>query len=221
MAQSPYPEVAYEKCFGRLKVWPGRSPSPHRPPWQSRRSASCSSKIAQAPMHTLMSRACVPLATPEKHPNAFFCGFATSAAIGNGNFEVPDELDNVAQFGYIPVAARAGRLPQAQCIVLVECATTPSLTPPLERIGPASGSLPSHCCRVSLRACCCWRTAASMVIRLAAGPPNRCRLVGAVLTTVSFRLSRRWRWFLLERDLPGMTKRAGRSKLRSGLNRRI
>ena len=46
------------------------------------------------------------------------------------------------------------------------------------RIGPGEWKLTESLLPSSLRACCCWRTAASMVIALAAGPPNRCRLVG-------------------------------------------
>lgn len=50
MAQSLYPEVAYEEVFSVVSqglAW--AQSKPHRPPWQSRRSASCAARLVQAP----------------------------------------------------------------------------------------------------------------------------------------------------------------------------
>lgn len=123
MAQSLYPEVAYEEVFSVVSqglAWAQSKPTPATVAKSS--ISELRSKIGAGPMHTLMSRACVPLATPEKHPNAFFAGLRLMAIDGS-NFEVPDELDNVAQFGYPGSRTGQAGYPQAQCVVLVECAT--------------------------------------------------------------------------------------------------
>jgi hypothetical protein len=44
-------------------------------------------------------------------------------AIDGSNFDVPDEADNAAQFGYPGSRTGHAGYPQAQCAVLVECAT--------------------------------------------------------------------------------------------------
>jgi hypothetical protein len=67
----------------------------------------------------------VPLADEHKHPGAFYAG-RRLVSIDGSCFELPDEADNAAQFGYpgsrTSVAGHAG-YPQARCVVLVECAT--------------------------------------------------------------------------------------------------
>ena len=60
-----------------------------------------------------------------EHPEAFYAGLRL-VAIDGSCFELPDEADNAAQFGYpgsrTSVSGHAG-YPQARCVVLVECAT--------------------------------------------------------------------------------------------------
>ena len=58
----------------------------------------------------------------QAHPQAFYVGLRL-VAIDGSTFELPDEAQNAAHFGY--PGSRIGRAgyPQARCMVLVECAT--------------------------------------------------------------------------------------------------
>ena len=82
-------------------------------------------RIGAAPLAELVRRCCVPLADAREHPQAFYAGLRL-VAIDGSCFELPDEADNAATFGYpgsrTSVAGHAG-YPQARCVVLVECAT--------------------------------------------------------------------------------------------------
>jgi hypothetical protein len=69
-----------------------------------------------------MDKHCVPLADPAGHPEAFFAGLRVVAVDGS-NFELPDEAANVEAFGYPGSRTGQAGYPQAQCAVLVECAT--------------------------------------------------------------------------------------------------
>ena len=64
----------------------------------------------------------VALAQTDTQPHAFYAGLRL-VAFGGSNFEIPDEAANVVAFGR--PGSRTGRAayPQAQCAVLVECAT--------------------------------------------------------------------------------------------------
>ena len=123
MALSLYPEAAYEEVFSVLAqglAWAAGAAEPARV-----RKASISrlrQKVGAAPLASLMRRACVPLADESTHPEAFFAGLRL-VAIDGSTFEVPDEADNVEQFGY--PGSRNGRAgyPHARCAVLVECVT--------------------------------------------------------------------------------------------------
>jgi hypothetical protein len=61
------------------------------------------------------------LATPE-HAHAFFAGYRLVAMDGS-NFEVADEKENVDAFGYPGSRTGQAGYPQAQCAILVECAS--------------------------------------------------------------------------------------------------
>ncbi len=80
------------------------------------------SKIGCAPLQALHGRACVPLAEAGAQPHAFYAGLRL-VAIDGSNFEVPDEAANAAEFGYPGSRTGHAAYPQAQCAVLVECAT--------------------------------------------------------------------------------------------------
>ena len=110
MALSLYPEAAYEEVFAVIAQVAKSSISELR------------SKLGAAPLRALMQRACVPLAAPRQHPQGFYAGLRLMAIDGS-NFEVPDEVDNVEQFGYPGSRTGQAGYPQAQCAVLVECAT--------------------------------------------------------------------------------------------------
>lgn len=109
------------KCSARwLKAWAAGAP-------QSVRVAKSSiselrSKIGAQPLADLVGRCCLPLAEPATHPQAFYQGLRVVAMDGS-NFELPDEPDNVAHFGYPGSRTGHAGYPQAQCAVLVECAT--------------------------------------------------------------------------------------------------
>lgn len=70
----------------------------------------------------LHERACPPLVNAIICPQAFYQGLRLVSIDGN-NFEVPDEPDNIAAFGYPGSRTGIAGYPQAQCAVLVECAT--------------------------------------------------------------------------------------------------
>lgn len=123
MALSLYPEAAYEEVFAVVSqglAWASGSAEP-----ASVNKSSISilrSRIGSAPLSDLVQRCCVPMADAKRHPNAFYAGLRV-VAIDGSNFEVPDEEDNVATFGYPGSRTGHAGYPQAQCAVLVECAT--------------------------------------------------------------------------------------------------
>ena len=123
MALSLYPEAAYEEVFAAVAeglAWAGGAAAPARVAKSS--ISQVRAKLGAAPLDELMRRCCVPLAQPEVHPAAFYAGLRVVAMDGS-NFELPDEAENVAAFGY--PGSRTGRAgyPQAQCAVLTECAS--------------------------------------------------------------------------------------------------
>jgi hypothetical protein len=123
MALSLYPEAAYEEVFAVVSqglAWAAGAAEPARIDKSSISVAR--SKIGAAPLRDLVQRCCVPMADPKAHPEAFYGGRRVVALDGS-NFELPDEADNVEQFGYPGSRTGQAGYPQAQCAVLVECAT--------------------------------------------------------------------------------------------------
>ncbi|TDR73348.1 IS4 family transposase [Paludibacterium purpuratum] len=123
MALNLYPEAAYEEVFA--VVAQGLAWAEGKPSSTTVHKSSVSElrrKIGATPLRDLMHRACLPLARPQAHPDAFFAGCRV-VAIDGSNFDIPDEVDNVAQFGYPGSRTGQAGYPQAQCAVLVECAT--------------------------------------------------------------------------------------------------
>ena len=123
MALSLYPEAAYEEVFSVVAqglAWLQGSQAVESVAKSSISAAR--SKIGYAPLQSIHETACVALAQPDTQPNAFYAGLRL-VAIDGSNFEIPDEAANVAVFGR--PGSRTGRAayPQAQCAVLVECAT--------------------------------------------------------------------------------------------------
>ena len=80
------------------------------------------SKLGYLPLQSLADHACVPLADPKRHADAFYNGLRL-VAIDGSNFEVSDEADNIKAFGYPSSRTGHAGYPQAQCAVLIECAT--------------------------------------------------------------------------------------------------
>jgi hypothetical protein len=123
MALSLYPEAAYEELFAVVAqglAWSAGAAEPER---VSKSSISgLRSKIGAPPLQALMQRCCVPLAQAEQHPQGFFRGLRLVALDGS-HFELPDEADNLKQFGRPGSRTGVAGYPQAQCVVLVECLT--------------------------------------------------------------------------------------------------
>lgn len=137
MALSLYPEAAYEEVFAVVAqglAWAARQPEPERVNKASISEARA--KLGCEPLRHLMSHACVPLAQVQEHPWAFYAGLRVVAMDGS-NFEVPDEQENVLAFGYPGSRTGQAGYPQAQCAVLIECATHAILS---ANIGPYRAS---------------------------------------------------------------------------------
>lgn len=120
---SLYPEAAYEQVFAVVSQ--GLS-------WMQGQDAEVSiakssisemrTKIGYVPLQRLIDQACLPLADQTRHPDAFYGGLRL-VAIDGSNLEVADEADNVNAFGYPGSRTGHAGYPQAQCGVLVECAS--------------------------------------------------------------------------------------------------
>ena len=126
MALSLYPEAAYEEVFAVVAQGLAWSSGAAEPALVRKSSISeLRSRIGAAPLADLVRLCCVPLAEERSHPEAFYAG-RRLVAIDGSSFELPDEADNAATFGYpgsrTSVAGHAG-YPQARCVVLVECVT--------------------------------------------------------------------------------------------------
>lgn len=123
MALSLYPEAAYADVFDAVAqglAWRSRSDAP-----ASIKASSISaarSRLSWPMFKSLQERACQPMAVAASCPHAFYRGLRLMAMDGS-NFEVPDEPDNIAAFGYPGSRTGVAGYPQAQCAVLVECAT--------------------------------------------------------------------------------------------------
>lgn len=123
MALSLYPEAAYEEVFAAIAqglAWAAGAPQPLRVAKSS--ISELRSKIGPQPLAVLIERCCRPLAEPAAHPLAFYQGLRLVAMDGS-NFELPDEPENIEQFGYPGSRTGQAGYPQAQCAVLVECGT--------------------------------------------------------------------------------------------------
>ena len=130
MALSLYPEYAYEQVFGTVTQglsWMYGKPSaaglPTQMPTMAKSAISkMRTKLGYQPLAALVERCCIPLADPQRHPDAFYAGLRLVAMDGS-NFELPDEAENIQAFGYPGSRTGHAGYPQAQCAVLVECAT--------------------------------------------------------------------------------------------------
>jgi Insertion element 4 transposase N-terminal len=137
MALSLYPEAAYEEVFAAVSQGLAWAAGAGAPTWVSKVSINrARAKIGAAPLADLVQRCCVPMAESQFHPEAFYRGLRLVAMDGS-NFELPDEADNVAQFGRPGSRTGLAGYPQAQCAVLVECVTHAILA---ANIGPYRAS---------------------------------------------------------------------------------
>ncbi len=123
MALSLYPEAAYEELFAVIAqglAWAAGAAEPERVGKAS--ISALRSKIGAGPLRDLVQRCCVPMADPQQHPQAFYKGLRLVAMDGSC-FELPDEADNVSEFGRPGSRTGVAGYPQARCAVLVECVT--------------------------------------------------------------------------------------------------
>ena len=123
MALSLYPEVAYEEVYAVVAQGLGWMRGQSTSPVIAKSSISAArQKIGFAPLKELHRQLCTPLANPKQHPDAFYAG-RRLVAIDGSNFEVADETDNATTFGYPGSRTGHAAYPQAQCAVLIECAS--------------------------------------------------------------------------------------------------
>ena len=139
VALSLYPECAYVAVFEALAEglnWcAGPAAGPLRNGSKSAERAACSAlsvskssvsaaraKLGIKPLKSLHARCCVALAEPVAQPEAFYAGLRLVAMDGS-HFELPDEASNVKAFGRPGSRTGFASYPQAQCALLVECAT--------------------------------------------------------------------------------------------------
>ncbi len=123
MALSLYPEAAYEQVFAVVTQGLSWMQGHDLDVTIAKSSISeMRGKIGSAPFQSLVARACLPLANVTLHPDAFYAGLRL-VAIDGSNLEVADEPDNVKAFGYPGSRTGHAGYPQAQCAVLVECAS--------------------------------------------------------------------------------------------------
>ena len=123
MALSLYPDVAYEEVYAVVAQGLGWMRGQSTAPVIAKSSISAArQKIGVAPLKELHRLACLPLANAKQHPEAFYAGLRI-VAIDGSNFEVADETDNAATFGYPGSRTGHAGYPQAQCAVLIECAS--------------------------------------------------------------------------------------------------
>jgi len=123
VALSLYPEASYEEVFAAIAqglAWAARAREPARISKVSISNARA--KIGAEPVGELVRRVCVPMAREDAHPDAFYRGRRLVAMDGS-NFELPDTADNLQAFGRPGSRTGVAGYPQAQCAVLMECAT--------------------------------------------------------------------------------------------------
>jgi hypothetical protein len=123
MALSLYPEASYADVFEAVAeglAWRHREAVPTRIKASSISAAR--SRLSWSLFKQLQELTCHPLATEASCPNAFYRGLRLMAIDGS-NLDVPDEAENSAAFGYPGSRTGVAGYPQAQCAVLVECAT--------------------------------------------------------------------------------------------------
>ena len=142
MALSLYPEAAYEDVFAVVAQGLAWMQGNQAVPTVAKSSISAArSKIGCAPLQVLHQRACVPLAEMKAQPHAFYAGLRL-VAIDGSNFEVPDEAANATAFGYPGSRTGHAAYPQAQCAVLVECASRGRMNP--QMVKRRNSPYPSH-----------------------------------------------------------------------------
>lgn len=115
MALSLYSEAAYEDVFAAVAqglAW--KDGTPNAPVTDVSKAGS---RLTWKALQAIRQRCCAPLTSPE-HPHAFFAGYRLVIMDGS-NFEVADEKEKVAVFGYPGSRTGHADYPQTQCAILV------------------------------------------------------------------------------------------------------
>lgn len=136
IALSLYPQASYEAVFSAVAqglAWAAGA-SPPEPVAKSSIS-ELRSRIGAEPLRDLMRTCCIPLAQAAALPQAFYKGMRV-VAIDGSRVELADEADIVQAFGRPGSRTGLSGYPQAQCVVLAECATHAILG---AEIGPYRG----------------------------------------------------------------------------------
>lgn len=125
MALSLYPLASYGDVFDAVAqglAWRERSAMPAAATLTSASISNARDRLPWVVMQQLQQLCCKPLAQIKTSPDAFYRGLRIMAIDGS-NFDVPDEAENIASFGYPGSRTGHAGYPQAQCAVLTECAT--------------------------------------------------------------------------------------------------
>lgn len=123
MALSLYPEAAYEEVFSVVAqglAWAGGASQPQ--PVSKSSISALRTRTGAAPLRDLIRACCTPMADPARQPQAFYKGLRLMAIDGS-RIELADEADVVQAFGRPGSRTGEAGYPQAQCVVLAECAT--------------------------------------------------------------------------------------------------
>lgn len=147
MALSLYSEAAYEDVFAAVAqglAWKDGTPTAPVAVVKSGISKA-RSRLTWKALRDIQRRCCVPLSTGA-HPHAFFAGYRLVAMDGS-NFEVADEKQNVAAFGYPGSRTGAAGYPQAQCALLTECGSHAILDAELGSYRQAEWAVAEHLLR--------------------------------------------------------------------------
>lgn len=136
MALSLYPQASYESVFSAVAEGLAWAAGAAPPPAVAKSSISeLRSRIGAAPLRDLMRSCCVPLADAQALPQAFYAGLRV-VAIDGSRVELADEAPVALEFGRPGSRTGHAGYPQAQCVVLAECATHAILA---AEIGPYRG----------------------------------------------------------------------------------
>lgn len=123
MALSLYPEAAYEEVFSVVAQGLAWARGSQQPAPVSKSSISAlRSRMGSAPLRDLVRSCCLPLADLARQPQAFYKGLRLMAIDGS-RLELADEVDVATAFGRPGSRTGVAGYPQAQCVVLAECAT--------------------------------------------------------------------------------------------------
>ena len=123
MALSLYSEAAYEEVFSVVAqglAWAGGASQP--PPVSKSSISALRTRTGSAPLRDLIRACCLPMADSVRQPQAFYRGLRLMAIDGS-RIELADEADVVQAFGRPGSRTGQAGYPQAQCVVLAECAT--------------------------------------------------------------------------------------------------